>query len=139
MPATSKPVVPGDLFARHQTIAGLRALADFLEATPDVPVAEYGREYTLYTRDCHDTCGRAEVDRIAALLGVPVTDDTDRDGHYTAERAFGRIVYRIVHIPARRTAEYEARNSYRDNITLDPTPDTDHHPTGHAPATGRVA
>lgn len=37
--------VPGDLFARTQTVAGLRALADFLEANPAVPVREFGADY----------------------------------------------------------------------------------------------
>jgi hypothetical protein len=138
MPATSKPLVPGDLFARHQTITGLRALADFLEAHPGVPVDEYG--WTLHvcqtvSRDAHtDAAQRAEVDRIAALLGVPVRDETARGGHYTAQRSFGRIIYEVTHIPARFMAEYEARNSYRRNITLD-TAD----PVDHDPAAGQVA
>ncbi|SEG94701.1 hypothetical protein SAMN04489712_15012 [Thermomonospora echinospora] len=125
---TANPIVPGDLFARHQTIAGLRALADFLEANPAVPVDEYGEDYSVYTRGHCDTGQRTEVDRIAALLGVPATESGTR---YLASRTFGRITYRIVHIPARTRAENDARNSYWNNITPDPA--------DHDPAAGQVA
>ncbi|WP_021594051.1 hypothetical protein [Actinomadura welshii] len=129
------PVVPGDLFARHQTILGLRALADFLEANPDVPVNEFGHDLTVSVRTGDDVSAVALVDATAALLGVDVADDTDRGGHYTATRTFGRISYRIVHIPQRRREEYHARDSYRDNIVLGP--DQDHGKTGQT--RGRVA
>jgi len=113
--------IPGDLFARHQTITGLRALADFLEANPAVPVNEYGWTVTAHlgiSRDKTDECQRAEVDHVAGLLGVqPFT--TRYASHYKASRAFGRIVYQVVHIPARALAEHDARNSYVDNVQLD--------------------
>ncbi|WP_329095535.1 hypothetical protein OG979_12900 [Actinomadura citrea] len=113
-------LVPGDLFARHQTIAGLRALADFLEANPAVPVNEYGREYNVYTRAEDEAAAVAVVDQIAALLGAEVTDDRPNGGHYSAEKTFGRITYGIVHVPQRRHDEYDAYTSYRHNIRLDP-------------------
>jgi hypothetical protein len=62
---------------------------------------------------------RAEIDRIAGILGVTPTDNTGRDGHYTAEKTFGRITYRAVYIPSRVWTRHHARNSYRTNITLD--------------------
>ena len=80
---TTQPIVPGDLFARAQTIAGLRALADFLEDNPAVPVREFGEEYTVFTRRQDDATERAEVDTIAAALGETVTDETEDGGHYT--------------------------------------------------------
>lgn len=123
MTANPNPIIPEDLFARHQTITGLRALADFLENNPAVPVDEYGQTFTLFTRDDTDAHARAEVDRVAGLLGVAVTDRTAHGGHYKAARTFGRITYRIVHIPARAMAEHDARNSYHDNITPDHDPD----------------
>jgi hypothetical protein len=113
------PIVPGDLFARHQTITGLRALADFLEANPAVPVNEYGHDLIVSVRADDDTSAAARVDQLAALLGVDVDDDTRHGGHYTATRTFGRISYRIVHIPQHRRDQYRAQDSYRDNITLD--------------------
>ncbi|MGK5557672.1 hypothetical protein ACSNOI_39295 [Actinomadura kijaniata] len=120
MPEQNPPIVPGDLFARHQTITGLRALADFLEANPHIPVTEYGEYYSVFTRPARtDASGRALVDQAAALLGVDVRDDTDRGGHYTASRTFGRITYRVVHVPQRARDVHEARWSYATNITLD--------------------
>ncbi|MEV4003007.1 hypothetical protein [Actinomadura sp. NPDC049753] len=118
-------LVPGDLFARHQTIAGLRALADFLEANPAVPVNEYGREYNVYARDEDEAAAVAMVDKVAALLGAEVIDKRANGGHYSAEKTFGRITYGIVHVPQRRHDEYDAYTSYRHNIRLDPDQDGD--------------
>jgi hypothetical protein len=113
----AKLPIPDDLFARAQLIAGLRALADYLENHPDLPVPEYGSEVTVYP-DGSEAEQRAEIDRIACLLGVIPTDNTSRDGHYTAQKTFGRITYRAVYIPSRVWARHHARNSYRTNITL---------------------
>ncbi|WP_339155527.1 hypothetical protein [Actinomadura luteofluorescens] len=121
---TSLPV-PGDLFARHQTIAGLRALADFLEANPSVPIKEYGGDYNVYTRTGDDPAAVAAVDQVAALLNTEVTDDRPHGGHYIASKTFGRITYQIVHIPARQMDEHHAHISYRDNIRLNPAQNND--------------
>ncbi|MGW2312795.1 hypothetical protein [Actinomadura luteofluorescens] len=115
----TSPLVPGDLFARHQVITGLRALADFLETNPCVPVHEYGATFPFSVCE-GDAASAARVDQVAALLGVPVADDRPTGGHYTASKSFGRITYRIVHVPQRRHDEYDAYMSYRDNIRLDP-------------------
>jgi hypothetical protein len=109
---TTQPIVPGDLFARHQTVAGLRALADFLETNPAVPVREYGYEYTVFANDHTDAAERAEIDRIAATLGETVCDETGRGGHYRVLKTFGRITYTAVHVPKRRQAAYEALITY---------------------------
>jgi hypothetical protein len=126
------PLVPGDLFARHQAITGLRALADFLEANPAVPVNEYGHDLIVSVRAADDAAAAALVDKAAALLGVDVDDDTRHGGHYTATRSFGRISYRIVHIPQHRRDQYRAQDSYRDNITLDDTHQDGDQDTGRA-------
>ncbi|WP_141580468.1 hypothetical protein [Actinomadura sp. WMMA1423] len=122
-PVHPSPLVPGDLFARHQIVSGLRALADFLEANPAVPVNEYGHDFLFPVRATDETSAAAQVDHAAALLGVDVSDETRRDGHYSAERTFGRITYRIYHIPERRRRQYRAQDSYQDNIRLDPDQD----------------
>jgi hypothetical protein len=109
---TTRPTVPDDLFARTQTIAGLRVLADFLEDNPSVPVREYGGEYTVFARADENTVERAEIDRIAAALGETVTDDTERGGHYSVSKTFGRITYRAIHVPSKRQAAHEALMSY---------------------------
>ncbi|MGH3344799.1 MAG: hypothetical protein ACRDPK_18395 [Carbonactinosporaceae bacterium] len=104
------PTVPGDLFARTQIISGLRQLADFLENNPAVPVREYG--WDLHYNACGtDEKAKAEVDRIAALLGVTPINERP-DGHYIATKTFGRITYEAVHIPARRMAIHRALMSY---------------------------
>ncbi len=116
------PAVPGDLFARRQTITGLRALADFLEANPDVPVAEYGQNFNIFTghSGLDDTAAVAQVDQVAELLGVSVFDRRDRGGHYSATRSFGRIAYTITHIPTRALDDFNARTSYENNIVTTP-------------------
>jgi hypothetical protein len=112
-------LIPGDLFARHQTITGLRALADFLETNPAVPVPVYGWTLTFHTRTETDTRERAELDRIAALLDQTPTDRTGQGGHLTVTKTFGRITYEAVHIPARRMDTYRALMTYSDNVTPD--------------------
>jgi hypothetical protein len=117
--------IPDDLFARAQAIVGLRQLADYLEDHPDLPVKECGFDLTIYPQADTDAAGRAEVDRIADLLGVTPIDKTPMGGHYIASKAFGRISYRAVHIPSRAWARYTARNSYEHNIRLDQDHDQD--------------
>lgn len=117
--------VPDDLFARAQTIAGLRQLADYLEDHPDLPVTEYGFDLTVYPQADNEAAGRAEVDRIANILGVTPIDNTPNNGHYIASKTFGRIAYRAVHIPSRAWASYIARNSYEHNIRPDQDIDQD--------------
>ena len=109
---TAQPIVPGDLFARAQTIAGLRALADFLENNPSVPVRELGADYTVFARREDDAAERTEIDSIARALGEIPTDDTRDGGHYTVSKTFGRVTYSAVHVPARRRAAHEALMSY---------------------------
>ncbi|MFC5753810.1 hypothetical protein [Actinomadura rugatobispora] len=119
MTAHSMPIVPGDLFSRHQIITGLRELADFLEATPDVQVCEYGATLQVFAREGDDASSAALVDQVAALLDVTVADDRASGAHYVATWTFGRAAYRIVHIPQRCREEHEAQTSYFDNLRLD--------------------
>src|SRR3954467_13526216 len=93
------PIIPGDFFARAQTISGLRALADFLEANPAAPVDEYGCTFHYFPHEVTDAQGRAVVDQAAELLRVVASDRTSLGGHYTAAKSFGRIHYEIAHIP----------------------------------------
>jgi hypothetical protein len=116
---TTQPIVPGDLFARAQTIAGLRALADFLEDNPAVPVREFGADYTVFARCEDDATERTEIDSIAHALGEIPTDDTEDGGHYIVSKTFGRITYSAVHVPARRRAAHEALMSYAPTFHRD--------------------
>jgi hypothetical protein len=116
---STNPRIPGDLFARAQMIVGLRKLAGYLEDHPELPVPDYGGDVTVYPNGT-EAEQRAEIDRIADILGVNPTDNTGRDGHYTASKSFARITYRAVYIPSRAWAKHRALNSYRPNITVDP-------------------
>lgn len=111
------PLIPGDLLHRSKVTGGLRQLADWLDAHPDVPVCPYGWDLHIYPHLADEAAGRAEVDRIAAMLGVHVTDETQDGGHYRAIRSFGLITYEAVHIPQRYRDTYEALMSYQGCVT----------------------
>ena len=70
----------------------------------------------VFPADGPDEDGRAEIDRIAALLGTEIDDRTAEYGHYIASRVFGPVEYRAVSIPSRTRAYYDARNSYAGNV-----------------------
>lgn len=110
-------LIPGDLLYRSKVIAGLRQLADYLHDHPAVPVAPFGWDVLAHAKADSEQAERAEVDRIAAILGVPVTDDTAEGGHYRAIRSFGLITYEAVHIPKRCMEVYDALMSYRHCVT----------------------
>ncbi|MGV9773547.1 hypothetical protein [Streptosporangium sp. NPDC003464] len=105
---------------RAALIKGLRDLAAFLEANPDVPAPSLtGLSY--YPRGT-DPAIRAEIDTIATLLGTEVdTSDLDH-GHYRTCLAFGPVEYTAVGIFATARARHEAETSYVGCI--DPAPIT---------------
>jgi hypothetical protein len=109
--------IPSDLLHRAKVIDGLVELAAYLEAHPDLPVCPFGWDLNIYTHTGDDAASRAEVDRIAAVLGAQVQDDTGRGGHYRAGRSFGLISYAAVHVSARRSAAFGALMSYHDCVT----------------------
>lgn len=102
---------------RAAFVAGLRELADFIESHPELPVPP---RYTKTPVSPHlngtDDEDRAEVDRIAAILGaVPVTT---RGGHYEVARKFGGgVTYQAVAIPEQDMAVYRALVSYSGSVT----------------------
>lgn len=118
---TDTRTIPADLFARTQIITGLRALADFLETNPGVPVNEYGFTINVPLIAGTDDDKRAEVDRVASVMDVTPHDDTAKYGHYIAKRSFGRIAYQVYYSPARTQEHFQARDSYADNIHCDRT------------------
>jgi hypothetical protein len=80
---------------RADLIAGLRALASYLNANPAVPAPPW---MSLLTFPLEGTCTeqRAEIDAIAARIGAETRDNGN--GHYTASRFFGPVEYRAVAI-----------------------------------------
>ena len=59
---------------RGRLIAGLRALADFLQDHPDVPAPRWADVYVFPPRGTDEQM-RAEIDQIAARIGAEATDD----------------------------------------------------------------
>jgi hypothetical protein len=98
--------------------AALRELADYLDAHPDLPVPDYesGAEVHISVLDGGDDERRAEVDRIAAVLGVPA--HTTPAGAYLVRRTFGgRVRYSAAMVPAEYMARYNAEMTYAGAVT----------------------
>lgn len=96
--------------ARKAFIDGLRALARFLTAHPDMPVPTYGTDLLVSGSNDDDPCGF--VDAFAAMTGATVVDTWAKDGHYRAERSFGPVTYTAYAVSADRMAAYHAEQSY---------------------------
>lgn len=107
---------------RNAIITGLRDLADFLDARPDIPITGCVPLYHFAARGT-DADQRAEIEQIAALLGTPIEAQTPY-GHYVTTISFGPIQYRAVAITAAARARHDADDSYRGCIQPDPTPAT---------------
>ncbi|MFF5261799.1 hypothetical protein ACFY4C_22910 [Actinomadura viridis] len=117
--------MPGADEAAHRgrVVEGLIDLAAFLEANPGVPVPRFGWRLLVAlgvsVNGTTDLAQRAEIDRVAGLLGAPVSDETRDGGHYIARRHFGPVTYEAVHVPACRMATFDALRSYADNVKPD--------------------
>ena len=85
-------------YERSGPIAGLRNLAEFLAQNPQVP-APRRIDLLVFPPDGSDTEMFAEIDVIAAEIGVTATDADSPAGHYSAVRDFGPVQYRAVAIP----------------------------------------
>ena len=99
MPDTTSTTDPK---ARAEVTAGLRALADYLDAHPGLPVPQFSicAGLTVYPGGSEED-KRAEVDRVAGVLQVATSDF----GLYRAERRFGGpVAYRVVAVPEAQTA-----------------------------------
>ncbi len=81
---------------RDGLIAGLRALADFLQDHPDVPAPRWADVYVFPPRGTDEEM-RPEIDQIAARIDAEATDHASY-GHYVASRHFGPVQYRAVAI-----------------------------------------
>lgn len=92
----------------HRTgvIAGLRALADFLDHHPDLPTPTV--RASVFPHGDTEAAERATVDQIAAVLGVTAAGPT----HYSATRMFGGVEYRACAITRDAMARYHAATSY---------------------------
>lgn len=93
-----------DIKERQAFIAGLRALADFLENDPEIPVPKYATDVLVFPPFASDDEKRREIDVIASRIG---SVSRRYCGHYTASRRFGPVEYRAVAIPADETGGRE--------------------------------
>jgi hypothetical protein len=103
---------------RIRFISDLRQLADLLDANPGLPVPAYGHSITVHA-DSTDNGGRAQVDSVAAHLGMHVRDDTARGGHYVTGRDFGALSYRVIAIPEAAMQRHLALYTYTDCVAPD--------------------
>ena len=83
---------------RGRLTAGLRELADFLDQNPEVP-APWRADVIVFPAKGTDAEMFAEIDVIAAQIGVTASDADSPGGHYSAVRDFGPVQYRAVAIP----------------------------------------
>lgn len=86
---------------RADYVAGLRALADFIETCTELPVPSITA--TSFHPDGDDEQSRAEVDRVAKVLKPSTTAGGD---HYSAIRWFGPVEYQAIAITADSQARY---------------------------------
>ncbi|MFF0310570.1 hypothetical protein ACFYSC_24325 [Streptosporangium sp. NPDC004379] len=103
---------------RANLARGLVSLAVFTLTHQDVPVPSHVT-VTHYAKGSDEEI-RAEIDRIAALLGTETSPGDAEHGHYTTAVSFGPVTYQAVGILAAARTRYQAQTSYEDCITLDP-------------------
>ena len=111
---------PNEAEHRQAVIDGLRELADFLTEHPDVPLS-YSSNWITYLPGGTDEEERAEVDRVAAILGV-TTESPGSPDHYEASRQFGGMTYKALAITADHMRRYNAERSYAGSIEPEAVP-----------------
>jgi len=109
-----------DTNQRAQLIAGLRAIANFLESRPEMPAPRTADLMVFPSRD-EDAVMCAEIDKIAALLGTSIDAEDIEYGHYGTRLDFGPVTYKAVAVKAERLARHIAASSYADAVTPDMT------------------
>jgi hypothetical protein len=112
MSVTTDPAV------RQAFITGLRALADYLDRYPAVPVPRYGTEIYLSAASTDDG-GCAQVDLFARQLGITPPTAISYSGHYEAARQFGPVGYRMIAISEAAMARSRAADTYYGCVTPD--------------------
>jgi hypothetical protein len=81
---------------RTRLVAGLRALAEFIENHPGVPIP-WSADVMVFPSGGSDMERRAEIDAIASRIGTE--GRFTAGGHYSASLRFGPVEYRAVAIP----------------------------------------
>jgi hypothetical protein len=90
---------------RRAAVVALTAAADFIETHPDLPLGGFGSPLRVSVIGGSDEQNRAEVDRIAKILGVT----PEGDAHYSAVLHFGGgVTYEAIAIRRREMDDYNA-------------------------------
>jgi hypothetical protein len=100
---------------RKAFTAGLRQLADFIDANPRVPVPGTETEIVITASD-------AEEGGIAEILALSIelaTSFAEHDGFYRTARKFGPVTYKGVCQTRAALAQFRAYNSYYGSVTPD--------------------
>ncbi|WP_406083075.1 hypothetical protein OHA01_26205 [Micromonospora zamorensis] len=98
---------------REELIAGLRALADFYEANPTMPVPVYPDllvSCSNITPERDDEAAAELVRHAATLLGVEATQSTS--GGWNVDGKFGSLKLSVYSTTQERMARYNAEVSY---------------------------
>jgi len=93
-------------------VAGLRELADWLDAHPELPPRDH--EFPPL-RLLYSVAAPENVWLAAAMLNVPGEDDGR--GHTTATRDFGQVCLHVFHVADEAMARYAAETSYHGAVT----------------------
>lgn len=96
---------------RAQLIAGLRLLADKLDANPNLP-APIDVRIPLIGMSDYDACRM--VHRIAATLGVEVQDNGS--GVHIVEASIGGVTYHVSAVDRASLRRLDAQMSYWSNL-----------------------
>ncbi|WP_306369661.1 hypothetical protein [Nocardiopsis sp. CC223A] len=102
---------------RSRITADLRALADFLEEHPDLPVSQHTTlDITYFPHTTTDEDAFAEIAHVGALLKrIPAWEGD----HYLVEHRTGAARYRAVAIPEQVRAAHRAWATYTGHVRPD--------------------
>ena len=99
---------------RAQLVAGLRELARFYVDHPEAPIPRFP-DFAHCVNADNDEAGSAEVEAIAAALGVEV----EHGAHVRARRQFGAIAFNAYYVPSEVARRHAANSSYYGAVEPD--------------------
>lgn len=114
-PVAGNSITPATPDPRAELLAGLRELADFIAAHPEMPIPEYPA-FTHCIGPCPDADGLAVAQQLAEVLDV---EPTVSGGHTDVKRLFRGLEYRAFYITRDRMAAHTAEQSYTRNVQVD--------------------